>query len=57
MQLKGELGFQELLWQSKGATAYDCGCEIRGLHHLFIVFSVVECWPMVLETTWFRAAV
>ena len=35
--LKGELGFHELFWQSKGA--YDCGCWIRGLHHLFIVFS------------------
>ena len=35
---KGELGFQEHFWQSKDAC--DCGCEVRGLHHLFIV---VEC--------------
>ena len=33
---KGELGFQEQFWQSK--DAYDCVCEMRGLHHLFIVF-------------------
>ena len=33
---KGELGFQEQFWQSKDAC--DCGCEMRGLHHLFIVF-------------------
>ena len=33
---KGELGFQEQFWQSKDAC--DCGCEIMGLHHLFIVF-------------------
>ena len=29
---KGELGFQEKFWQSEDA------CEMRGLHHLFIVF-------------------
>ena len=33
---KGELGFQEQFWQNK--DAYDCGCEIMGLHHLFMVF-------------------
>ena len=33
---RGEQGFQEQFWQSK--DAYDCGCEMRGLHHLFIVF-------------------
>ena len=34
---KGELGFQEQFWQSEDAC--DCGCEMRGLHHLFIVFK------------------
>ena len=33
---RGEQGFQEQFWQSKDAC--DCGCEMRGLHHLFIVF-------------------
>ena len=33
---QSELGLPEMFWQSK--DAYDCGCEIRGLHHLFIVF-------------------
>ena len=33
---KGELGFQEQFWQSEDAC--DCGCEMRGLHHLFIDF-------------------
>ena len=33
---RGEQGFQEQFWQSKDVC--DCGCQMRGLHHLFIVF-------------------
>ena len=40
---KGELGFQEQFWQSKDAC--DCGCEMGGLHHLFIVFKWWSAGP------------
>ena len=33
--LNGELGFQEQFWQRQDTC--DCGYEMRGLHHLFIV--------------------
>ena len=31
----GELGFHEQFWQRQDTC--DCGYEMRGLHHLFIV--------------------